>query len=35
MGNLNPGANLPGLEPAPKQMTLANNYLSFTDGIST
>jgi len=32
MGNLNPGANLPGLEPAPKQMTLANNYLSFTDG---
>ena len=22
----------PGLEPAPKQMTLANNYLSFTDG---
>ena len=32
MGNLNPGANLPGLEPAPKQMTLATNYLSFTDG---
>jgi len=22
----------PGLEPAPKQMTLASNYLSFTDG---